>query len=139
MVNKKIKFINGFLLIALLFLFAIPVLAGPFTDSDAVVGKDSMLGKFSESAGFQSDESGSELGKFMAIIIKTFLSILGIIFIILIILAGFNWMTSEGDEQKVTKAKETIRTAIIGLFIIIAAYAITYFIFNALPFGGNVG
>ena len=137
MFDKKIRFIKSFLLIVLLFLFAIPVLAGPISDTGDVVGKDSMLGKFSQSAGFEADDTGTQLGKVVALVIKGFLSLLGIIFIILIILSGFNWMTSEGDEQKITKAKETIRTAIIGLFIIIAAYSITYFVFNVLPWAGN--
>lgn len=137
MFNKKIKNIKSFLLIAFLFLFAIPALAGPISDTGDVVGEKSMLGKFSQNSGFKTDDTGTQLGKTMALVIKGFLSILGIIFIILIILAGFNWMTSEGDEQKISKAKETIRTAIIGLFIIIAAYSITYFVFNNLPFGGN--
>ncbi|MCK5320343.1 hypothetical protein KAJ61_03065 [Candidatus Parcubacteria bacterium] len=137
MLNKKIKIIKSFLLIVFLLLFAIPALAGPISDTDDVVGEKSMLGKFSQSAGFVTDDTGTQLGKVIALVIKGFLSLLGIIFIILIILSGFNWMTSEGDEQKITKAKETIRTAIIGLFIIIAAYSITYFVFNALPFGGK--
>ncbi|MCK5510709.1 hypothetical protein KAI65_04180 [Candidatus Parcubacteria bacterium] len=137
MFNKKIKFIKSFLLIVFLLLFAIPVLAGPISDTGDVVGKDSMLGKFSQSAGFEADDTGTQLGKVVALVIKGFLSLLGIIFIILIILSGFNWMTSEGDEQKISKAKETIRTAIIGLFIIIAAYSITYFVFNVLPWAGN--
>jgi hypothetical protein len=41
-------------------------------------------------------------------------------------------MTAGGDEQKVTKAKDSIRRAIIGLIIIVAAYGITYFVFMAL-------
>ena len=137
MTNKKTLFINNFLLIAGLFLFAIPALAGPLSNADDVVGADSMLGKFSQSAGFQTDDTGTQLGKTVALVIKAFLSLLGIIFIILMMLAGFNWMTAEGDEQKVTKAKETIRTAIIGLFIVIAAYSITYFVFNILPWAGT--
>ena len=137
MFNKKVKFINISLLIAGLFLLAIPVFAGPVSNTGDVVGADSMLGKFSQSAGFETDDTGAQLGKVVALVIKAFLSLLGIIFIILIMLAGFNWMTAEGDEQKITKAKETIRTAIIGLFIIIASYAITYFVFNALPWAGN--
>ena len=137
MLNKKIKIINGFLLIAFLILLVVPALAGPISDTDDVVGEKSMLGKFSESAGFKTDDTGTQLGKTVALVIKGFLSLLGIIFIILIILSGFNWMTSEGDEQKISKAKDTIRTAIIGLFIVIAAYSITYFVFNALPWAGN--
>ncbi|MDP2708800.1 MAG: hypothetical protein Q8O93_01995 [bacterium] len=72
-------------------------------------------------------------------VISAFLGLLGIIFLILIIYAGYNWMTAQGDEDKVTKAKDTLARAIIGLIIIIAAYSITYFVFNALPGGGGAG
>lgn len=38
------------------------------------------------------------------------------------------WMTAGGDEQKVTKAKDLITQAVIGLIVVLAAYAITAFI-----------
>jgi len=84
---------------------------------------------FLESSGF---DGSSTIGSIMATVIKAFLGLLGIIFIFLMVLAGYHWMTAAGDEQKVTKAKDTIRTAIIGLIIIVAAYSITYFVFQAL-------
>ena len=65
-------------------------------------------------------------------IIQTALSILGIIAAILIIYAGYVWMTARGKEERVTKAKETLEAAIIGLIIIMAAYAITYFVVDRL-------
>jgi magnesium-transporting ATPase (P-type) len=68
----------------------------------------------------------------MAIIVGTvvnaFLGLLGVIFIILIISAGYNWMTAAGNEEKVTKAKDTMTRAIIGLIIVVGAFAIWYFI-----------
>lgn len=96
---------------------------------DRIVGRANNMGT---AAGFAT---GQNPGSLIAIIITGFLSLLGIIFIVLIIIAGYNWMTSAGDEQKITKAKETIQRAIIGLIIIVAAYSISYFVFNAL---GNV-
>lgn len=81
----------------------------------------------------------TSLAGIVAIAIKAFLGLLGIIFLILIIYAGFNWMTAQGEEEKVTKAKETLQRAVIGLIIIIAAYSITYFVFNALPGGSGTG
>lgn len=57
-------------------------------------------------------------------VINVFLSLLGIIFVILIITAGYNWMTAAGDAAKVDKAKSTIWRAVIGLIIIVGAYAI---------------
>ncbi len=73
----------------------------------------------------------------IASLIGAFLGLLGVIFIILIILAGYWWMTASGDEQKVTKAKDTIYRAIIGLIITAAAYAITGFVFQRI--GGGSG
>lgn len=65
-------------------------------------------------------------------IIKIVLSLLGIIFIGLLVYAGFTWMTSNGEEEKVSKAKDTIIRAVIGLIIIIAAYGITIFVTKAV-------
>ncbi len=79
------------------------------------------------------------LGGTIAVVIKAFLGLLGMIFIILILIAGFNWMTAAGEEEKIKKATATIRAAVIGLLIIVAAYAITYFIFQNLPGGGSQG
>ncbi|MBU0636943.1 hypothetical protein KKH16_01905 [Patescibacteria group bacterium] len=60
------------------------------------------------------------------------MSFLGVVFLILIIYAGFTWMTAGGDEEKINKAKDTIQRAIIGLIIILCSYAITIFIFGKL-------
>jgi len=80
----------------------------------------------------------TSLAGIVATVVKAFLGLLGIIFLVLIIYAGYNWMTAQGDEEKVTKAKETLTRAVIGLVIITAAYAITYFVFTSLP-GGDTG
>lgn len=77
------------------------------------------------------------VGTVVGTIIKAFLGLLGIIFVILMIIAGFNWMTAGGDEDKINKAKDTIRAAVIGLIIVVAAYAITYFVFANLPNAGD--
>lgn len=90
-----------------------------------------------EKAGY---DANATIGSVVGTIIKGFLALLGIIFVILILIAGYNWMTASGDEEKITKAKDTIRSAVIGLIIIVAAYSITYFIFESLPDGtGNHG
>jgi hypothetical protein len=65
-------------------------------------------------------------------VIKVFLGFLAIIFIILVIYAGFLWMTSAGDDAKVTKAKGLITNAIIGIIIILAAYILTSFVIGAV-------
>lgn len=64
----------------------------------------------------------------IASIIKVILGFLGIIFVVLLIIGGFRYMTSGGSEEKVQEAVKQIRNAVIGLVIIICAYAITRFI-----------
>ncbi len=63
-------------------------------------------------------------------IIKTILSFIGILFLILIIVSGIQWMTAGGNEDTVKKSKARIKNAIFGLAITIFAYAITYFIID---------
>jgi len=79
------------------------------------------------------------VGQVVAIVVKTALGFLSIVFIILIVTAGFRWMTAQGNEEDITQAKDTIRTAIIGLIVVLGAYAITYFVFTYLPFTGGTG
>lgn len=54
--------------------------------------------------------------------------IAGVIAVIIIVVAGFMYVTSGGDAAKVVKAKNTIMSAVIGLVIIILAFVITGFI-----------
>jgi heme/copper-type cytochrome/quinol oxidase subunit 2 len=65
-------------------------------------------------------------------IIYTFYSIIGIILLIIMIYAGFLWMTAGGSEEQVKKAKDWIINAIIGLVIILSAYAVTAYVISRL-------
>lgn len=97
----------------------------------------SMLEGTGQYGGYDTNTRETTISIFVEKIIEAFLGLLGVIFIILIIVAGFNWMTASGDEEKVRKAKETIRRAIIGLLIVVAAYSITYFVFSNIQMGGG--
>ncbi len=68
----------------------------------------------------------------VALIIKVVLGFLGIIFLALLVFAGFTWMTSAGNEDRAKKARDQIITAVIGLVIIITAYAITSYVTGCL-------
>ncbi len=61
-------------------------------------------------------------------VIKTVLSLVGIIFLVLTVYAGYLWMTARGEDEQVSKAKEIIKSSIMGLFIVVSSYAITVFI-----------
>ncbi len=60
------------------------------------------------------------------------LSLLGAVFTGLIIWGGFIWMTAQGEKDKISKAKNVITSAIIGLVIIFASYAIADLVIQAL-------
>jgi hypothetical protein len=91
---------------------------------------------FNETSGFAPANKDS-LGNIVSVVIQAFLGLLGIIFLILMITAGFKWMTAAGNEEKIQESKETIFRAIIGLIIVVGAYAITYFVFNSLDWAGG--
>lgn len=105
------------------------------------------------SVGTQAGLSGgSDLPTIIGRIIYVLLGLLGVVLLVILLYAGYTWMTAGGDAKKVEDAKLQIRNAIIGLIIIVSSYAITAFIINALggissgggiggssPFGGGVG
>lgn len=78
------------------------------------------------------DDSGNLLLNQIGAIIKVGIALTGVIFLVLMIYAGYTWMTAQGDQKKVTEAKETITRAVIGLVVIALAYGITAFVFNKL-------
>lgn len=73
-----------------------------------------------------------DLATTVATVIKAVLALVGTIFLVLTIYAGILWMTAQGDETKIEKAKEIIKASVIGLVIIMSAYAITYFVTSKL-------
>ncbi|MCK9438944.1 MAG: pilin [Patescibacteria group bacterium] len=74
-------------------------------------------------AGFSAADETSLAGT-IGRIVNTALSFLGIIFVILIILGGYQWMTAGGNEEQVSQAKSRIKNAIIGLILVVSAFAI---------------
>jgi hypothetical protein len=68
----------------------------------------------------------------LVVIIRYALGFIGIIFIALIMIAAFQWMTSGGNEDKIKKAKSHLLNAVIGLAIIFMAYAITWFVADVM-------
>ncbi len=65
-------------------------------------------------------------------VIRIFLGFMGAVFLILIIMGGFKWMTAGGNDQAITDAKARLMHAVIGLTIVIAAYSIAYFVTEKL-------
>ncbi len=77
-----------------------------------------------QASGFLATRTGSIIG--------TALSFLGVIFLLLTIAGGIMWMTAGGNTEQVGKAKKLITSAVIGLVIVFASYALTSFIGDIL-------
>ena len=98
-------------------------LTGLNTAADGGYGAGTSAG----SSGIMTSLPGA-IGKVVGVI----LSLVGVAFLILMIYGGFTWMLARGNETEVTKAKDLIQSAIIGLIIVLAAYAITAYIGSKL-------
>ncbi|HNV12434.1 MAG TPA: pilin [bacterium] len=106
--------------------FLVSILTIPFF-SLAQISDSSVTDKLKQtgfSAGFSRDTNEFTLSETIGRIVSTALSLIGVVFIILIILGGYQWMTAGGNEEQVSKAKDRIKNAIIGLVITVSAYAI---------------
>ena len=92
-------------------------------------------------AGDKLDNAGTQTGLSadlpgtVTMIVRGLLGALGAIFLILMVYAGFLWMTANGKEEQIETARKILTATIIGLFITLSAYGITYFIVSRL--GGS--
>ncbi len=79
-----------------------------------------------DESGFKIDTDGETtiINRALSAIINAVLSVLGLIFVILTILAGFKWMTASGNQEQVNKAKASLKQNIIGLLIVVASWGI---------------
>jgi hypothetical protein len=64
--------------------------------------------------------------------IKTLLGVLGSVALILFTLAGFIWLTSQGNPEVILKAKRTLFWTSLGLIVVFASYALIKTIINSL-------
>ncbi|MBI2632992.1 MAG: DUF2341 domain-containing protein [Parcubacteria group bacterium] len=110
-------------------------ISGLLTPFSAVFAQDltNGMGEFQS----QTQLGGVDLITVIGRIVNIFLSFLGLIGVILVIYAGFIWMTSGGNPEQISKAKKLMTAALVGLLIIIMSFAIVNFILKL--FGGIAG
>lgn len=65
-------------------------------------------------------------------VINAILGVVGVIAVFMMILGGINFITSQGDTAKVTKARNTILYGAVGLVIALLAFAIVNFVLDAV-------
>lgn len=115
MKNKNMK---KWAIVLLLFIFqATPAFAIDLGFEKRVQGAASKAGYGSATETTLAETAG--------IAIKAALSFVGVIFLVLMVYAGYLWFTSRGEEEPIKKAQKIIMASVIGLVIVAGAYGIT--------------
>ncbi len=68
------------------------------------------------------------IGSVAAQVIAVFFGLLGIIFVVLMVYGGFQWMTAAGNPEQVKKAQKLMLDAVIGILILMTASFISYWV-----------
>lgn len=82
-------------------------------------------------SGSGCSDAGDATGKvngLITLIINIFSIVVGVVAVIMIIIGGLKYITSSGDSNNVTSAKNTILYAIIGLVVVALAQFIVQFV-----------
>jgi phage shock protein PspC (stress-responsive transcriptional regulator) len=86
-------------------------------------------------SGFNTDVT---LIGIIGLVIKTILGLVGVLALIVTIWSGIQWITSSGNEEKISSAKKTLIGAVIGLLVIVVSYAIVSFVMDKLTATGAI-
>ncbi len=104
----------------------------PLTTSASILDNMNEAGN---AGGYDQETDEKTMSEIVGVVINAFLSLLGVIFVSLIVYGGSLWMTDAGNNEKVQKAKQLIGNAIIGLIITASAWAFWLFIFKKIILG----
>lgn len=115
-----------------LFAFTALTLAPAAVRADGIGELKQNLGAFGTQTGLTKNVGDQDLKGKVASVINIILGFLGIIAVIMILTAGFQWMMAGGAEDKVKEAKDRIKNAVIGIGIVMAAYIIVNFAVSQL-------
>ena len=115
-------------------LLALPVIAFGVTTlvADSASAQLDLESGINSAKGTGAPDNVTEDDGLIKKVVNLLLWAIGIISVIMIIIGGIRYATSNGDSNQVTAAKNTIMYAVIGLVIAIFAYAIVYFVFDQI-------
>jgi len=130
------KYIGFALGAALALIVAAPLLLGSVinVNAAALTADELFGGSGATGSGFASEAGlgSADLVDTVSSIIRVALGFLGVIAVVIILLGGFKWMTSQGNDTKLKDAKNLIYAGIVGLVIVLMAYAIASFVITQI-------
>lgn len=110
-------------------LSATPVWADSLQDA---TGKLRGAGNEAFGVDLDPEQAQAQLAEKVGNLIGIVLTVIGALFLILLIYGGYKWMMARGAPEEAKKAKDIITDAVIGLIIILAAYIISAFVVGRL-------
>ncbi|MDD2807265.1 MAG: hypothetical protein PHW95_01940 [Patescibacteria group bacterium] len=129
MKNKKLS--SAIILSLIIINFWLAGLSSADTSSQVING----FKQTGDAAGYSTTQEGAPKKEFVVAFsayVTGMVTIMGAYFMILIIYAGWLWLTAQGKEEQVEKAKRMIINSLIGLAIVISGRIITEFVLNYL-------
>lgn len=144
--NKKyIYLISVLIIFAALFPLSFGKCASDALKGDIIKGLDNTMDqsglgdKKMDVKDMTTEKTSNEVSVLIGKILRIFvLAFLGATFLEMTIYGGYLWLTSGGNEEQIAKAKKIITSAAVGMFLILSAYAITYFVmYNLAHHTGN--
>lgn len=128
--KKLAKNLLSLMFVAVLFA---PALSASAITKDTMFGGAGIKGNIESNIGLAAyDENKNDPRVIAANIIKFLLGFLGIIAVVIILFAGFKWMTAGGDSKSIDAAKGLLKDGVIGLVIILSSWAIANFVIDQL-------
>lgn len=128
MINK-IK--TTLLSLAAITLFAAPMVAPVYVSALDCNGIQDCVGQGTDETdpnGGNSVDAETKVSEITKQVINIFSWLVGIVSVIMVIVGGFQYVTSGGDSGKVTSAKNTIMYALIGIVIVALAQVMVKFV-----------
>jgi len=133
--NKLIvKLIEKKVVLAMIVVFAFSFAVAP-----AVFAAADTFGLDAVETGIGDSLGSQPIQETIASIINVALSLLGIVAVVIILMGGFKWMTAGGSDEKVGEAKKIIFSGVIGLAIILSAWALATFVIQQLSTATGTG
>lgn len=96
----------------------------------AVNTKDQAQNGVEKAGGTGSGNTANDVTTVIKNVIGILSFLVGLIAVLMIVIAGFRFVTSNGDSGTIASARNTIIYAVIGIVITVMAYAIVNFILD---------
>jgi hypothetical protein len=120
--SKRSKHLLSLLLLTVLGSWTLLVMRPVQADTSLL---NSQTGLTEISQAYGGNSTPTDIRTIVSQIIYLLLGLLGTLFIVLTIFAGFKYMTSGGNEEKTSEAITLLRNAVIGLVIILLSWTVT--------------